>query len=93
MYGTHTLEIINRLLEKDDMGCQRGNQFEEVLSSEKEVFTRILLKFFSSQWQKQRKIQAHKALVGLHEILKSAWIFHGSLRVSTVSSFGSGHWD
>ena len=46
MYGTHTLEIINRLLEKDDMGCQRGNQFEEVLSSEKEVFTRILLKFF-----------------------------------------------
>lgn len=46
MYGTHTLEIIKRLLEKDDMGCQRGNQFEEVLSSEKEVFTRILLKFF-----------------------------------------------
>ena len=46
MYGTHTLEIINRLLEKDDMGSQRGNQFEEVLSSEKGVFTLILLKCF-----------------------------------------------
>lgn len=48
MYGTHTLEIINRLLEKDDMGSQRGNQFDEVLSSEKGFFTLILLKCFFS---------------------------------------------